>query len=78
LTSWSASLLASSPLFYQRRQGAASDLSAESRCGGGGSVEREFNAANAYRSKKEVISHCIEFGKQIIDGKSATFKVDEL
>jgi len=45
---------------------------------GGGSREKEFNAANAYKSKKEAIHHCIEYGKQIIDGKSQNFKVDDL
>jgi hypothetical protein len=33
-------------------------------------VERYFSAANKYKTKKEAISHCINFGKQIIDGES--------
>jgi hypothetical protein len=37
---------------------------------------KEFQAANTYKSKGEATRHCIEFGKQIIDGKieSATLK----
>jgi hypothetical protein len=49
-----------------------------SRAGSGKSKEREFNAANAYKSRKEATKHCIEFGKEIIDGKSEVFKVDDL
>ena len=28
---------------------------------------KEFNAANAYKSKKEAIKHCIEYGKEKVD-----------
>jgi hypothetical protein len=45
---------------------------------GEGAPEREFNAANAYKKKMEAIEHCIEFGKQIVDGKVEAFTVADL
>jgi hypothetical protein len=39
---------------------------------------REFQAANFYKSKGEAIRHCIEFGKQIIDGKVESAYVADL
>lgn len=31
-------------------------------------VDRQFSAADTYKSKEEAIEHCINFGRQIIDG----------
>lgn len=41
-------------------------------------AERQFSAANTYKTKEEAISHCINFGKQIIDGQSKNCTVDDL
>ncbi len=41
-------------------------------------VEQNFSAANTYKTREEAISHCINFGKQIIDGQSKTCTVDNL
>lgn len=41
-------------------------------------VERKFSAANTYKTKEEAISHCINFGKRIIDGKSENCTVADL
>ena len=49
-----------------------------SKAGSGGSEQREFNAVNAYKSTKEAIKNCIEYGKQIIDGKVEAFTVTDL
>jgi len=42
------------------------------------SEAREFHAANFYKSKGEATKHCIEFGKQIIDGKTAPASIADL
>ena len=39
---------------------------------------RSFGAANTFRTKEEAIQHCINFGKQIIDGKSENCTVCDL
>jgi hypothetical protein len=41
-------------------------------------VERGFNAANTYKNKNEAIQHCINFGKQIIDGQVKNCTVVDL
>lgn len=39
---------------------------------------RNFSAANTFRTKDEAIQHCINFGKQIIDGKLENLTVTDL
>ncbi len=41
-------------------------------------VERKFSAANTFKTKEEEIGHCINFGKQIIDGEYANCTVTDL
>ena len=41
-------------------------------------VERRFSAANTFKTEEEAIGHCINFGKQIIDGKYADCTVADL
>lgn len=41
-------------------------------------VETQFSAANTFATEEEANEHCINFGKQIIDGKSKTCTVDDL
>ena len=40
--------------------------------------ERKYSAGNTFNTKKEAARHCINFGKQIIDGKSPNFTVADL
>ena len=40
-------------------------------------VERPYRAANTFKTKEEAISHCINFGKKIIDGKSKNCSVPD-
>ena len=37
-------------------------------------AERNFHAANTYKTKEEAILHCIEFGRRIIDGEIDKFQ----
>ena len=39
---------------------------------------RPFSAANTFDTKDEATVHCINFGKQIIDGQVAGCTVDDL
>lgn len=39
---------------------------------------RNFSAANSYKTLEEAVQHCIQFGKQIIDGQSANCSVADL
>ena len=39
---------------------------------------RNFSAANTFKTKKEAIQHCINFGRQIIDGKFEDCTVTDL
>ncbi len=41
-------------------------------------VERKFSAGNTFKTEEEAIKHCINFGKQIIDGKSENCTVVDL
>ncbi len=41
-------------------------------------AERQFSAGNTFKTEKEAVSHCINFGKNIIDGKSASCTVTDL
>jgi len=41
-------------------------------------TERKFSAANTYKTEEEAIKHCINFGKQIIDGKAENLTVADL
>ena len=43
-----------------------------------GVTEKTFTAANTFRTREEAIEHCINFGRQIIDGESDTCTVDNL
>ncbi len=45
----------------------------------GGSVsDRAFSAANTFFSKDEAIEHCLDFGRQIIDGNVIDCSVSDL
>ena len=39
---------------------------------------RNFSASNTFKTKEEAIYHCIEFGRQIIDGKFDNCTVNDL
>lgn len=39
---------------------------------------RNFSAANTFKTKEEAIQHCINFGRQIIDGKFGNCSVADL
>ncbi len=39
---------------------------------------RNFSAANTFKTKEEAVQHCINFGRQIIDGKSEDCTVTDL
>jgi hypothetical protein len=39
---------------------------------------KQFSAANTLKIKAEAISHCIEFGKLIIDGKYENYSLEDL
>ncbi len=45
---------------------------------GPGVTEKMFTAANTFKTQQEAIEHCINFGKQIIDGNSPTCTVSDL
>jgi len=40
--------------------------------------ERKFFTANTFKTKEEAIQHCINFGKQIIDGEAENCTVSDL
>ena len=42
------------------------------------SIEREFSAANTFEKKEDAIKHCLNFGKQIIDGQLKGCTVEDL
>jgi hypothetical protein len=42
------------------------------------STEREFSAANTFENKEDAIKHCLNFGKQIIDGQAKGCSVEDL
>jgi hypothetical protein len=45
----------------------------------GGAVNiRNFSAGNTFKTEQEAIYHCIEFGRQIIDGKFENCTVSDL
>ena len=39
---------------------------------------RNFSAANTFKTKEEAFQHCINFGRQIIDGKFENCTVTDL
>jgi hypothetical protein len=39
---------------------------------------RKFSAANSFKTEDDAIKHCVNFGKQIIDGKSENCSVEGL
>lgn len=39
---------------------------------------RNFNAGNTFKTEEEAIYHCIEFGRQVIDGKFENCSVNDL
>ncbi len=41
-------------------------------------VERKFSAGNTFKTEKEAIDHCVNFGKLIVDGKSENCTVTDL
>jgi len=41
-------------------------------------TEKIFNAGNAFKTEEEAVQHCIDFGMQIIDGKSESCTVEDL
>jgi hypothetical protein len=41
-------------------------------------VERKFYTSNTFRTEEEAINHCINFGKQIIDGEINNCTVADL
>jgi hypothetical protein len=41
-------------------------------------VERQFSAGNTFKTEEEAVSHCINFGKNIIDGQSSSCTVTDL
>ena len=41
-------------------------------------TERKFSASNTFNTQEEAIQHCVNFGKQIIDGKSENCTVGDL
>ena len=41
-------------------------------------TERKFSASNTFNTQEEAIQHCVNFGKQIIDGKSENCTVVDL
>jgi len=41
-------------------------------------MERKFSAANTFKTEEEAIQHCINFGRQIIDGESENCSVADL
>lgn len=45
---------------------------------GGENRSRNFSVGNSDESREEAIAHCLQFGKQIIDGQSANCSVADL
>lgn len=41
-------------------------------------TSKSFSGKNTFKTKEEAVYHCIEFGKQIIDGKIPTCTVSDL
>ncbi len=41
-------------------------------------TEKTFNAGNTFKTEEEAVQHCIDFGMQIIDGKSKSCTVADL
>lgn len=41
-------------------------------------AERKYSAGNTFKTEEEAIQHCINFGKQIIDGDSDNCTVTDL
>jgi hypothetical protein len=41
-------------------------------------TERKFSTGNTFKTEKEAIQHCINFGRQIIDGESENCTVADL
>ena len=41
-------------------------------------TERKYSAGNTFKTEEEAIQHCIDFGKQIIDGDSENCTVTDL
>ena len=41
-------------------------------------AQRKFSAANTFKTEKETTDHCVNFGKQIIDGKAENCTVADL
>ena len=39
---------------------------------------RQFSAGNRFETRDEAVAHCLDFGRQIIDGKSENCTVDGL
>lgn len=40
--------------------------------------KKSFSVANSFKTKEEAIQHCIDFGKQIIDGEIKNCTVSDL
>lgn len=45
---------------------------------GGETLEKNFSAANTFKTREEAISHCYNFGRQIIDGQAPGCTVADL
>jgi hypothetical protein len=45
---------------------------------GEGTTGKPFSASNTFATKKEAIEHCLNFGKQIIDGDVINCTVHDL
>lgn len=45
---------------------------------GGETLERNFSAADTFKTRDEAISHCHKFGRQIIDGQVPDCTVADL
>ncbi len=41
-------------------------------------VERNFSAANTFKTEDEAIAHCIDFARQIIDGHAKGMSVSDM
>ncbi len=41
-------------------------------------VQRNFSAANTFKTKEEAIAHCINFARQIIDGQAKGMSVSDM
>jgi hypothetical protein len=49
-----------------------------SKDSGGSVTEKIFSDGNTFKTEKEAIQHCIDFGRQIIDGDSENCTVADL